>query len=397
MNILKRIGFISIEFIILLVLYVSGVTLSCAIRSDRIDINGLSYFEAIAEEGDYPIYYFQDEAVKLDNYTDRIMIEKSLISDKQALVAGQYMGGYYRYWHGYTIFLKSLLYIFNVFQLRKVLAISLGIVMILGLLLLYKRFGWAASLAFGATLIEYYTFNTAGSLQFFSCTLLMGAAVILLCLIEHKNNDTFLYLLFFALGSIINYVDLLTFPLITLTIPLLIVILYDQKEGKALGKSLANSILLSITWAAGYALTWISKWIIAGITLPGDIFGDVFSTALFRMGGSEEYQIDRVQVLISNINHPYILKHFTFLLIVLLIALVAVVLTRKEERKKLLTLIPVAVVMIYPYVWYEFMCGHSCIHHFFTYRAQMGTSFGLYFCILFCISKLIKVNKSRNK
>ncbi|MBR1853287.1 MAG: hypothetical protein IJ794_09135 [Lachnospiraceae bacterium] len=382
-----------IELCILVALYLGTMTITCSYSNAAILQNIEDGLQIIAEEGDYPSYFYGEEGAKLDNFTDRIILQHADIVSDQPLISALFIRGYSRYWHGYLIFVKLLLNFMGLFQIRKLIMIFLGTLFAASLYFICRRFGAGAAFAYLAMWLEYYSACVAGSFQFFWCYAIMYMSVILLIVFYHpeKQSDTkffngsfstFVILLFFAIGSFTNFVDFLTFPLVTLTLPLTFFLLTEIFYAKSsIPKILGRSILLSIIWSLGYGLTWISKWLLSAVLLPGNIFYDVKKQIMFRMNGNEQYPISRWGVITLNLSHPYFLKH-TMPMVVLLLVAVAWNIRKKETRTKLLRLLPIVPILFYPYLWYEFMCNHSIIHNFFTYRAQMGTSFCLYFLII---------------
>ncbi|MCR5031835.1 MAG: hypothetical protein K6A92_03130 [Lachnospiraceae bacterium] len=340
------------------------------------------------EEGDYPVIY-GDEAIRIDNFTDKIIVSNTLINSEQPFISAIYMGGYFRYWHGYVMFLKPLLSLLGLNQIRKILMVLSFSMMVACLLLLHNKLKIPGAMAFAMMWMDYYSSKVSGTMQFFWPYFIMCSAIIILCLISdkgEKEKDLIIPMLFFGAGSFVNFVDLLTFPLVTLTVPLLVYLLIERDT---IRKNLIRTGFLSVMWGAGYALTWVVKWVISALFIPGEVLANIKETISFRMQGDEAHQIDRLFVLQGNLQMPYFLHHMKILLPILAVLVIAylIVVREKETILFLCTLIP---VILYPYIWYEFFCSHSIIHAFFTYRAQMGTSFGLYYIMVFLICKLVK-------
>lgn len=82
--------------------------------------NGLAL---VKRESNYPQYFFNNNvASQLDNFTDRVMLERVLPKnvDDNALEQAMFMNGYSRYWHGYQVILRPLLLPFNYFEIRYI-------------------------------------------------------------------------------------------------------------------------------------------------------------------------------------------------------------------------------------------------------------------------------------
>ncbi len=382
-----------VEFIVLISAYVLALTLSCINTSARLDTMAEQAYEILDREGNYPVIY-DDEAIRIDNFTDRILVEKTTVSDEQSFISAMWMDGYFRYWHGYVPFLKPALSVFGFNSVRKIAMMVVGALMVVCLFLLNKRLGAAGPVSFALMWADFYSSKVAGTLQFFWPYFIMCSAVIFICLFYDrvKEGRAAWVLLFFGIGSFVNYVDLLTFPLVTLTVPLIVLLLIKKENVQ---KNFVSTLLYSFVWGMGYALTWISKWLICLLFLPGNVVSNVLNTIAFRMNGDDAHPIDRLFVIRGNLNMPYFLHHTGFILLALVLLTIAYLLAVKDKKQVLLfvSLIP---VLLYPYIWYEFFCSHSTIHAFFTYRAQMGTSLGLYFFLsYFAIETVHKVKNGR--
>ncbi len=375
-RVLKAIGFLIIEFLVLIVLYIALLTIANIKTSNKSLDNMTLSVGLIDEEGDYPSVY-GDDASKLDNFTDRLMIQKCMLSDDNPFLSALNMGGYQRYWHGYVVFLKPLFSFANILQIRKLLSLALFILATVCITLLYRRTGWPGALAFSVMWAEYYLHVVSGSLQYFWCCFVCCLLVAVICLIP-EDKRRILPFLFFGTGSFVSFVDLLTFPLITLTVPLIVMAFTDKKKNGQIKKIGIYSVL----WGIGYMATWATKWLLGYCFLGKGIVSDVSDTIVFRMIGDASHEINRLLVLQANLQHPYLLHHFVFLLGVTLVSIIPfVILTVKENKEEIKRMAVITPILLYPYCWYEVVCSHSLIHHFFTYRTQMGTSFGLYLVI----------------
>ena len=71
---------ILVEFIVLISVYVLTLTLSCIGTSARLKTNAEQAYDILEREGDYPVIY-DDEAIRIDNFTDRIIVEKTTLND----------------------------------------------------------------------------------------------------------------------------------------------------------------------------------------------------------------------------------------------------------------------------------------------------------------------------
>ena len=115
-----------LTFIVLIILYVGSLVLVFVLPDKNLLINYNEAVEVIATEGMYPNYFLQTAGSTLDNYTDQLMMGKTIASkENSALYNAFYVGGYSRYWNGYIVFLKPLLSFFNYLSIRKMSACPL--------------------------------------------------------------------------------------------------------------------------------------------------------------------------------------------------------------------------------------------------------------------------------
>ena len=376
MTLIKKTGFLILEFVLLILFYLVVLTVANSGIQKNAFENMQKAVEIIDEEGDYP-KYFDDEAARLDNYTDRIMVQKCMIADEKPFLSALSMNGYARYWHGYAAFLKPLFSILELVQIRKLLSFLLFLTAAVTMVALYKKGGAVAAVSFALMWAEYYSQIVAGSFQYFWCYFICCVSTTIVCLLKEEKKGLLFYF-FFAIGSFVNFIDLLTFPLITLTIPLLATFFTKNKEGV-----IKRGFLYTILWGTGYAMTWLAKWVLCRIFLGEGIIPDVSNAISYRMTGDEINPINRILVIRANLQHPYLLHRIPLLFAVLFLSLILFLIFAKAEKmKKMRYMLGMLPVFFYPFIWYEILCNHSLVHHFFTYRALMGTSFGLYFILL---------------
>lgn len=352
----------------------------------RIEEHMLEAQAIFDQEGNYPIGFWKDEASIQDNFTDRIMLETCQnYEGMKVSFNALYSRGYARYWHGYTVFLRPLFILFGYLKIRKILtAVHLGMFLI-SLILIQRRLGMRVSIPYAITWIAFYGFS-ANSIQYFTSYFVMFLGVILVTLFYRGNTkrNRLLYL-FLILGSLVGFIDLLTFPLITFTMPVIMVLLIDIFERKQEGKKTLLDILVSgPAWLIGYGGTWAMKWGFAKWIIGSNVLRDALEQAKFRMNGDDNFVLDRKLVLTANIEIPMLLKCFLMSAIPWAVLLFAIAVQRKWEMvlRSVFLLIPA----ILPYIWYELLCNHSQQHIFFTYRAQMGTLFVFLIFVTFSLA-----------
>lgn len=285
---------------------------------------------------------------------------------------------YARYWHGYLIFLRPLLTVLNVIQIRIVLAIVLGGLGAVLLYLLWKNVSKASAIIFilGMFVSDYL----------YMCLSLQGAPVFIIMMIasiliaSKKIKEKNYPMLFFLVGMCTNFFDFLTVPIITLCIPLIVSILLKQKDGKLeIKESMLMIIKLSFFWGLGYVGTWIAKWIIVDLVYGKHIIKSAIDQILYRSVSSEATKkytlIDAFSKNFNIVKIPFVLSLFlTFVLVLIKII-------RADESYKFVfkkeKVIPYFVITLIPIAWYTVLANHSYLHIIFTYRNFFAITVGL--------------------
>ena len=281
---------------------------------------------------------------------------------------------YQRYWHGYLVFLRLLLLVFNVTELRVVRLLILGAVLLYLLKLLKRNFGFKAVFGMLAIFIMYEFYSIPASLASFPVVLItMLFLIFLLKKVGTKGKAIHfekLYKYFFIVGSIVNFVDFLSIPLVSLAVPLLIVLMkYNETQRQTNARINAKKcvkFVLSATmiWLTGYALTWAAKWIIFMIYTNQFELSNIFSQIVFRMSHTIKHG-DIGQNVINIFVISIVIAAFSFVISALRYRKI------KPMRECVNDNLAIMLVGIYPIIWVAVLLNHSAFHYFFTYRISM--------------------------
>ncbi|MDT2644468.1 hypothetical protein P7D38_03455 [Enterococcus dongliensis] len=387
-------------FTILIIIYSVGMALAFSLPNEYIEKNVNSSIVILDNEGLYFRLNSSDaKATKLDNFTDRQMIRRTIGIDKNPIISAMSMTNYARYWHGYQIFLRPLLFLVNYAVIRQLYGFILILLLGINFYLLIKKLDIfiALSLFISLYFARFYTFFL--SMQFtnvFFLALIFN--VFLLTRKEININSSSFLLYFFVIGSLTNFFDLLTVPLITLGIPLVILAYYSLKNSYfkqvSLLKSIINIVLISLSWGLGYALTWVSKWIIGTLILKQNVLKDAFNTVLFRTEGNEKYPLDRVNMFHLNLTTMFNKFNISLLVLFILLTIYIIIIKRKELLNKInMNSIIIIPIISFPYIWYGVLANHSQIHYWFTYRLQIISVFALLAFLSYIASSLLLNDK----
>ncbi len=334
------------------------------------------------------IYGMNSEPGMLDNTTDRVMMQLALPSDTEMspLQKAMHMNGYARYWHGYQVVLRPLLVFYQYHQIRYLNQLLFFGLFVMTLAFVNRRLGRMAALAFfmsmGCSLIT----AIPSSMQFMAAYIIMMAVSILLLIKYPFKRFESMPLLFMVTGMLVNYFDLLTVPLVTLGIPLILSMMMEAQRGDHSGKAcLKLAFYCTLAWMLGYAMCWISKWVISSVVLKSNVFEQAFGQAALWTQ-AEQANHARTDGLIQNF-HDYFTCQGKRTMIVVFAPLVfcGMLALCFPKRKNWSSAALIGAVSLYPYVWYLVLAQHSWQHHWFTFRAQCMTLMGVYAALLVAV------------
>lgn len=371
--------------------------------------------ETFNYEGIYPMIIQGYKCTQLDNYTDglmyttaiypgsgdtlRDMLENPRIeyddvnmvqgmndyaNDVQGRESHQYEITYGRYWHGYLVILKTLLLFLNVSEIRMLNLMMQGTLFCILLYLVRKRIGAVYQIPLLLMEAVLKPIVLPLSLQY-SWVYYVGILSAIVFLIKEQWQSKSIFLLFLVTGMITSYVDLLTYPLITLGLPMMVFLLRWQKKDGTWRKKLLYFMGNSMFWGIGYAVMWGSKWILNSIFTNGNIFENVRTEIEIRLSNTGEAQEIFTAGMVLQKNYD-VIKQFPFQLLWIAFLIFVVVYYIVEKRRKkiekinsnqLLNVLPWLGLSIIPLAWIAVMGNHSWVHYWFTYRELSVTVLGL--------------------
>lgn len=384
-------------FLILISFYFLSMILVYSIPNQSIQYNVDSSLPVFEQEGLYYSPFFNRTASILDNFTDKLMMEKTIKSSEfNSIKSAMSMGNYGKYWHGYQIFLRPLMTIVTYQDIRFINLFIFFILLGIIFSLLKEKINISTAVTFLVSLMIAYSFIVPMSMQYMSVFIVMLVSSIV---ILHFYNDSFkqkLIYIFFITGSVTSFLDLLTTPLLTLGIPLVIVLLIDIKNKIEFKYNILSIFKNSISWVCGYGFTWVSKWILASIILKSNIITEGIYSILFRTAGSEQYPRNTMQTLFNNFNTMFCSSNILiFVIIIFVIIWLLLFVFYSKPLKNIKEILPLLLVSVFPYIWFAVLANHSDIHVWMTYRIQIITAFSLLNAMIYCID--FQKLKSREK
>lgn len=381
-------------YIILIAAFFLSMTLVYCIPDSWIRENVEQSLAVMRDEGERPMYAFYRHSAIVDNHTDMVMYE-GLIPNREEydpIQASVSVNQYPRYWHGYQVVLRPLTILFQVQELRY-----------LGMMLFYLLFFWSAWLVaqktkpvngmlYVLTIASSYLVAVTTCFQYLTTFYVLFLSLILLLTRYDKDRPIHVMLFLFGVGMVENFFDFLTYPIVTLGIPLILLLWLRVRDEQAdFKENFWYMTKASVSWGLGYALTWIAKWAIAVAVLGIDAFWQTMSVVQFRLEGSEEEPLDRIGTLRRNlkawmnVQDEGVITWSKVAFLIVLIAMILILWKKLKDRRTIGACVPMLFVAAYPYIWYLVMSNHSQIHFWYTYRAQLVTLFG---ALMFIVSIL---------
>lgn len=275
---------------------------------------------------------------------------------------------YGRYWHGYLVLLKPLLMITNLSSIRMIMSVTQLLLVGIIIYAATKRGIGNLAIAFLASVPFFYFVSMFTSLSLSICFYIMAAAVLIVLCGHEKLKEKNRYLYFFLLvGMATAYLDFLTYPLVTLAFPLIVVLYLDKEVWKTKVQKLFS---YSIQWGIGYIGLWALKWIFSDVLTGSSIIADAVGTVFERTGtaGGGNKLVGLFTVLARNLE-VYFNWSFYILALFVIIFLAFHLIKNKCWKPDFNTIKEKMVILgisLYPIIWYFLTQNHAEEHYMFT-------------------------------
>lgn len=194
----------------------------------------------------------------------------------------------------------------------------------------------------------------------------MAELVVILLRQEQYAWDKQLWLYhFFLAGCLTSYFDLLTYPVVTLGVPLIFLISQYEEGWKAGLKELLGCCLF---WGTGYAAMWAGKWTLGSLITGENIWRDAVNSISYRMGsGAAEVGVPEIGQL-GAIGRNLTANKFSLILILIIFAICFVLSVYRKAFRFRGKYIPTALAGLLPFAWYLAVPNHSVVHSWMTFR-----------------------------
>ncbi len=353
----------------------------------------------LSEAGVYPVEQYSGH--KLDNFSDCVMLlvatypgeepsldrtmssyflhvqEKSPYDSFVRIYSGRpnleiETSEYARYWHGYLLSLRPLFTKLNYMQILQLNQCVQYTLLLLVLLLLYRKLP-ACLLPFLLTVLFLAPTTIGRSLHYSSVySIMLLSSLLLLWNPGGKLTGESVWLLFLLAGIVTSFLDVLTAPTLTLTIPLCMLGVLLSRRGTA-RENLRILVRCGFFWFVGYAGMWAGKWLLSALLLGSDSLRTVLAKILvYTVSTEKRHFATPLASLRRNLTELFNNWDLNCLAILLAVLLVIAVLrsrrtlSRRDLADSLLLLLPALV----PFVWIFVLKNHTHRHFFFTFRTM---------------------------
>ncbi|MCL2740076.1 MAG: hypothetical protein FWE47_02655 [Oscillospiraceae bacterium] len=297
---------------------------------------------------------------------------------------------YGNYWHGWALYLRPLLTVFNYSQIVVINAIILSALVLLICYLLFRRKNYI-SIVFLLLTLWALDFRTLYLSQtFFTPTLIALLACLLVIWKFGFKEKPLIYAtgVFLIIGMLTSYVDMLTYPLVTFVLPVGMLLLTGNKVTDW-QKNLILAFKAGIAWLAGYLALWFGKFLVFGYMIsPGRLNESLGKLGKYTDGSGFDILKNVFKVGYGNSSN---LMLWLFIGIAIALIIFAII-----KRKEFPALLPAAALIILPIAYIYFTKGHSVIHARFTFKTIMLPIFTIGCCIDIMVMKFL-VNQNSEK
>lgn len=277
---------------------------------------------------------------------------------------------YFRYWHGAVCLLRPLLCIWSVGEIRKALGICLLLLNAALGILLWKRKQKELFFLYFFSLLFIKIWVTVFSIEYIMVFILM--TVMIICFIVHKKAEEWQFFQFSIISGVLTcFFDFLTVETVTITVPLLFLLVIKQNTGRLdkWKKELGFMITSCLFWGLSYGGMFLIKWLLAAKLMGSRVFREVLDTAGYRIAHGENGIFPRLyHAAAYNLSCLFGDVEISAWAIGICVAVIMLLFWKGGIYQRLLICLGIV-----PYLRFVALSGHSTEHYFFTYRAQLTT------------------------
>ena len=401
-----------LTFIGCALLYLAGLDLPSGVLQERIDYKIELSSELMMSETDYPTSFSirkpigTMESTVLDNYTESIMLNSSKymntlrdplsILSNPRYITGQEIGAldlamsvgeeantvYHRYWQGFRIFLRPLLWVMDYASIRELLRYVMLALFALTALDLYRQAGMQIAIPFILSIAFIAFAIVSTQVHYAICFAIMMLAMLVLPRWKRSLPEWF-----FIVGVMTQYFDFYTVPCISLGMPLVYLLYMDAGKMDS-PKPAKRLITCSGAWLSGYLGIWLIKLILSTLLVDPSAITQMIGQITMWTGINPAERmakithLDAVKVLFTtSLSKAHIIV-MAFLAVFALFCFIRARRSALQVKPVWSCLLPIAWVIIA----YKATVWHTC----FQYRSVCIIFFSL-FC--FAASLMVPADK----
>lgn len=333
--------------------------------------NAVAVLDDQNTSADYPIihsweqYFTSFRPGVFDGNSTTIIVNNCYSEINDNYLQNSVMPEYSRYWHGYVVLWRPLLYILEYKDLEIFLTFLLFFLAMLIASDIRKKKSLACSICFWVYFTLTMPMIVGMCLQYIPIALIINFGLIYYLNNSErlaKNSNSF-FVFFVVIGALTNYLDLLTYPLCSWGIIITWAVIMDPVYRKPINH-LVRVVVSGVSWIIGYGGMWVGKAIFNRILLGKDAAELIFREALYRSGNGEPIW-NRLNALYINWRHYMYPLYAGILFVCVIIWFASIILKgwRLSEKRYAL-----GIIVLSSPVWYFVLSNHTRIHHLFTYR-----------------------------
>lgn len=311
------------------------------------------------------------------------LTEESLVTFLREGSDGLYLREYSKYWHGYLVILKPLLMCMS-WEHVEIFLVVLQILLMLVVvgLAFYKRrpylgLGLVCAFLFMKPIRIWISLAMCVS---WNITLIAVLVELLFYeKIEEKNWRDELFLL---IGIATAYNDFLTYPIVTLGVPLCTYLVLNMDKTMHWWKRIKQTFWMCACWAVGYIGMWGMKWVVAELTCQTGTLRNAVWSVISRTEPLDGY--GSIFTGTKRTLHAVLRQYDSTLYLIAFIilaaaALISVVwcLVKARDKDWGMTIACLAVAALFPFAWLFLTQNHTAIHCIFTFRIMGVTIMAL--------------------
>lgn len=312
-----------------------------------------------------------------------------------------YLREYSKYWHGYLVYLKPLLMCMS-WEAVEIFLIVLQTALLVAILALaFHKKQPLLGLSVACAFLYMKPVSVLVSLSMNVCWLITLVAILALLIyydkIEQKNWREEVFLL---IGIATAYMDFLTYPIVTLGLPLCFYLVQDVEKTLHWWKRIKQTFWLCACWGVGYIGMWGMKWVVAEITCQTGTLRQAVWSVIYRTGPLDGYgsAFTGVSRTVNDVLGQYDSMFYTIGFGMIAVAAVVSVLLCLMKARNMnwgITIICLAVIALFPFVWLTLTQNHTAIHCVFTFRI-MAVSIMSLWCMMVCSVRTLRRKAREN-